>query len=90
MSKLLPLSDIPDRDGARDAERVARATFASRNSALVSAAWELVEAPGTYSSPRPRSIGWCLVREAAEAASEASVVRMPDGTRHLAMVARFG
>jgi hypothetical protein len=89
MANLLPLSEIPVRGGARDAERAARAQFASRNAALVAAEWELVEAPGTYSTPRPRSFGWCLSREAAEAASRASVVRMPGGTEHRIMVARF-
>jgi len=89
MTNLLPLSEIPVRSGARGAERAARAKYASRDAALVAAEWELVEAPGTYGTPRPRSFGWCVSREAAEVAADASVVRMPGGTRHLAMVARF-
>ncbi len=89
MSKLLPLSVIPVRGGARDSERAARAKHGSRDASLASATWELVEAPGTYSTPRPRSFGWCCSREAAEAASEASLVRMPGGTQHRTMATRY-
>jgi hypothetical protein len=87
-NKLLPLAQIPTTT-ARNVERKARATFASRSEALEAATHEIVVAPGCHSRPYfdPPRVGWCLTQEAADAVV-AQVTVMPDGNHHRRMTWR--
>ncbi len=78
MNKLLPLSEIPGSI-ARQAERHARAQYATRTDALVAARYEVVDAEGCYSGASPMSSGWLCSRDAADAVA-AFVEGLPEGT----------
>lgn len=80
MTKLMTLNSIPA--AGREAEAVARRTFASRKAAYDAAEYKIVEAPGTYSRPFPSIIGWVLTQAAADAVVDGSICRMPGGTQH--------
>lgn len=73
---LLRLSDIPY--AARQAEAVARRGYPSRSEALTAARYEIVDAPGTYSSSFPKTLGWVLTESAAQAIAEERC-KMPGG-----------
>jgi len=79
MTRLLPLADIPH--GSRAAERVARGEYPTRAAALGAAQYEVIEAPGTYGTPFPSTLGWVLTGAAAQAIA-AEVIHMPGGTCH--------
>jgi hypothetical protein len=74
--RMIHLSEIPH--SARATEAQARRKYATRDERVQAADYEVVDGPGTYSN-LPRSYGWVLTAEAAEAISD-QVTRMPGNT----------
>lgn len=79
MTTLIPLSQIPY--SARQTEASERTKYPTRAMALDAATIKIVDAPGTYGGPWPKTRGWVLTATAARAISEVRC-RMPGGTSH--------
>lgn len=78
-TKLIPLSSIPHR--ARAIEADARAKFPTRAMALDAATYRIEAAEGCYGTAYPPVYGWVLTASAADALA-GIVTHMPGGTSH--------